>query len=290
MADVQRHKYGATDPAVYAVDAAKVFSEGDLGYMEVDDARAADQMTYGHTGSASALKDTQLEFAAKFAGVALSKKDSTTVAGTVRLARSGVFEFACASATFELDSLVGPAANGGGTALENQKVVAVTDERRAIGRVAKRVSSAATKVLVSIDVKLAKNAILNRCIQGGEELECKTANQRVDIIPAGIVRVGSHVVSGHALITEVMAGSSQDQGIATIYDTDDNAIMTLTPSDAAADAVGDIVLGSVNRPATGTALIPIAALKGIYAKVTQVTAGGTPTGKYRVYIELAVAG
>jgi hypothetical protein len=288
MPDVQRYRYGPQDPAMFAVNATIIPFQGDLVYQEVDDVRPADQMTYGHTGSASALKDTQLEFAGKFLGVAM-QRHITGVAGTIRVARDGVFEFACASATFEVDTLVGPAANAGGTALENQKVVAVTDERRAIGKVTKRGTSVTT-ILVKIDPMLAKNCILYRAIIGGEELELKTLNQRVDIIPAGVLRVGAHVVSGHGMVTEVMVGSSQDQGVITIYDTDDNAIMTLTPTDAAADAIGDIVLGTVNRPATGTALIPIATLKGVYAKVTTACAGGTPAGKERVYIELAVAG
>jgi hypothetical protein len=71
--------------------------------------------------------------------------------------------------------------------------------------------------------------------------------------------------------------------IVTLYDSDDNAISSLTPSDAAADAVGDLVQGALSaaNAATGTVQAVIPAGKGAYLKVSQATAGGTPAGEMK---------
>jgi len=61
-----------------------------------------------------------------------------------------VFEFDCLSAALEVGDLIGPDEDGGGTALLNQTVVEVTNANAAIGRAAKRVSPAGTRVLVDI--------------------------------------------------------------------------------------------------------------------------------------------
>lgn len=92
-----------------------------------------------------------------------------------------------------------------------------------------------------------------------------------------------------AEVVEQMAGSSQDQGIVTIKNTAGSpaTLATLTPSDAAADAVGDVVVGYLLHAAsTGDALKKVAAGLGITGQVTQQTAGGTPAGKLRVRIKV----
>ena len=80
-------------------------------------------------------------------------------------------------------------------------------------------------------------------------------------------------------VTEQPAGSSEDQLIITLYDSDDSAIDTLTTS-ATPDAIGDIIVGATSMftTATGGIFKKIPAGKGAYAKVTQATAGGTPAG------------
>jgi hypothetical protein len=87
-----------------------------------------------------------------------------------------------------------------------------------------------------------------------------------------------------------MVGSTEDQGIITVENTDGTDIGTLTASDAAADAIGDIIAGSLDvlDSATGTAIgaAVVAAGKGIQGKVTQQTTGGTPAGKIKVYLVL----
>ena len=68
----------------------------------------------------------------------------------IRVATTGVFEFDCASGTFELGDLVGADENAAGTALLNQQVAKVAASHYAIGRVAKRQAAATTSVLVDI--------------------------------------------------------------------------------------------------------------------------------------------
>jgi predicted RecA/RadA family phage recombinase len=121
------------------------------------------------------------------------------------------------------------------------------------------------------------------------ELDCETGEDTAEheVIPAAANPVGWIVKAIFARVTEVMAGSSEDQGVVTVYDEDDNALATLTASDAAADALGDVIEGYfLHEAATGDALKTVAAAKNIYAKVTQATSGGTPAGKMRVYVEV----
>lgn len=70
----------------------------------------------------------------------------------IRIDAGGVFEFDCASATFEVGDLVG-CAKQSGNALEDQKVVAVASEALAIGRVTQRGTSI-TRVKIQILSKL----------------------------------------------------------------------------------------------------------------------------------------
>lgn len=85
---------------------------------------------------------TQYNFCKNFMGIAMQRKlaNVATVgtgggpANVLRVARAGVFDFACASATWNADDLFGPAKQSGNL-LESQKVVAVTHRSLAIGRV-----------------------------------------------------------------------------------------------------------------------------------------------------------
>ena len=144
MSDKMRWRYGETNPVVAAVDTDTQIEIGDLVYQEVDDARPAsrqaDQLT---------LAANQALFADKFLGVAMQRSRAGDTA-PIRVATTGVFEFDCPSANFELGALVGANENAAGTALENQQVIGVAQSQYAIGRVAKRAAEAATKVLVDI--------------------------------------------------------------------------------------------------------------------------------------------
>jgi hypothetical protein len=144
MSDKMRWRYGDTNPVVAAVDAATVIEIGDLVYQELDDVRPASAAV--DMGSKIANQDV---FAHKFLGVAMQRSRAGESA-PVRLATTGVFEFDCASATFELGDMVGADENAAGDALLSQQVAKVTQSRYALGRVAKRQSLASTNVLVDI--------------------------------------------------------------------------------------------------------------------------------------------
>ncbi|MBX7164816.1 MAG: hypothetical protein K1X74_00585 [Pirellulales bacterium] len=148
MSDTMRWRYGETSPVVLPVDAATVIEIGDLVTLEVDDARPAGLITIGGGGAAN-LAAAQEAFHDKFAGIAMqrSRAGDTT---PIRVATRGVFEFDLASTTLEVGALVGVDDTAAGTALENQKVIAVATPNLAVGRVAKRLNPAGSKVLVDI--------------------------------------------------------------------------------------------------------------------------------------------
>lgn len=106
------------------------------------------------------------------------------------------------------------------------------------------------------------------------------------LIPAEMNPNGMLLYDAIAIITEAMVGSSQDQGIVTIRDTDDAAICTFTPTDGAADAIGDLIKGTgdATTAATGDAGVLVAAGKGVEGIVSQATSGGSPAGKMKVYL------
>jgi hypothetical protein len=143
MADTMRWRYGETNPVVIPVESATVVEIGDIVYVASDKVHPAAELADLAT---LALSQESLHDA--LAGVAMqrSRAGDTT---PIRVATTGVFEFDCASATFDVGELVGAAA-ATGTNLENQKVVAVATSNLAIGRCAKGVSPAGTRVLVDI--------------------------------------------------------------------------------------------------------------------------------------------
>jgi hypothetical protein len=139
-----RWRYGDTSPIMMPVDAATVIEIGDLVFLDTDDIKpAAAQSDQG-----SEAGNQQL-FHDGFAGVAMQ----ASAAGDthpVRVATTGVFEFDCAAATFEVGDLVGVDENGAGSALLNQSAAVVAGADAAIGRCAKRVDPAGTRVMVDI--------------------------------------------------------------------------------------------------------------------------------------------
>lgn len=144
MSDKMRWRYGDTNPVVAAVDSATVIEIGDLVYQDVDDAKPASSQA--DQGSEAANQEL---FADHFLGVAMQRSRAGDTA-PIRVATTGVFEFDCPSGTFELGDLVGADENAAGNALLNQQMAKVSAAKYAIGRVAKRVSAAATTLLVDI--------------------------------------------------------------------------------------------------------------------------------------------
>ena len=144
MANTMRWRYGGTSPVMLPVDATTVIEIGDLVYLDTDDAKPASAQADQGTEAAN-----QELFHDKFAGVAMQQSRSGDTQ-PIRVATAGVFEFDCLSATFEVGKLVGADENTGGNALEDQVVAPVNTSNLAVGRCAKRVNPAGTKVLVDI--------------------------------------------------------------------------------------------------------------------------------------------
>jgi hypothetical protein len=126
------------------VDSATVIEIGDLVYLDTDDAKPA---------SAQADQGTEVAnqelFHDRFAGVAMQASPSGNTQ-PIRVATAGVFELDCLSATLEVGALLGADENAGGNALEDQSVAAVANANLAVGRCAKRLNPAGTRVLVDV--------------------------------------------------------------------------------------------------------------------------------------------
>ena len=144
MSDTMRWRYGDTSPVVLPVDSATVIEIGDLVYLETDDARPASAQADQLTEAAN-----QELFHDKFAGVAMQRSPSGDTT-PIRVATTGVFEFDCLSASFEVGALVGVDEASSGTQLEDQVVAAVATPNLAVGRVVKRLNPAGTRVLVDV--------------------------------------------------------------------------------------------------------------------------------------------
>jgi len=153
MSDKMRWRYGDTNPVVAEVISASVIEIGDLVYQDTDDAKPASAQADGGTEAAN-----QETFALLFLGVAMQRSKSGETS-PIRVATSGVFEFDCASQTWELGADVAIDEASSGTALEDQKVTPASSVSRAIGRVAKRVGTAATSVLVDIHSVVMRGSI-----------------------------------------------------------------------------------------------------------------------------------
>jgi hypothetical protein len=150
MANSMRWRYGDTNPVMIPVDSATVIEIGDLVLQDTDDAKpASSQVDQG-----SELANQQL-FHDLFAGVAMQASPAGA-SQPIRVATTGVFEFDCLSTTLEVGDLMGSDENGAGTALLNQTVAKVTNANAAVGRCAKRLNPAGTRVLVDIVSSVVK--------------------------------------------------------------------------------------------------------------------------------------
>jgi hypothetical protein len=144
MANSMRWRYGDTNPVVLPVDEATVIEIGDLVYLASGAALPASAQADAGTEAAN-----QEAFHDNFAGVAMQASPVGSTA-PVRVATSGVFEFECLSTTANVGDLLGADEDGAGTELLRQTVAKVATANLAVGRCAKRVNPAATRVLVEI--------------------------------------------------------------------------------------------------------------------------------------------
>jgi hypothetical protein len=144
MADTMRWRYGETNPVLVPVDSGTVIEIGDLVYLDTDDAKPASAQADQSSEAAN-----QELFHDKCLGVAM-QRSRTGDTEPIRIATTGVFEFVCASASFEVGDLMGGDEASNGTQLEDQQVAKVATANLAVGRCAHRVSPASTRVLVDI--------------------------------------------------------------------------------------------------------------------------------------------
>jgi hypothetical protein len=151
---VAQYFYGGTNPTIATVATAQAVAVGDICAMTSNTITRAQDEAWN-----TDLATTQTAFVLKFLGVSGQQKDATLprVFGNasdnvIRIDAGGVFQFDCASATFEVGDLVG-CAKQTGNFLESQKVVGVATEALAIGRVIERGTSI-TRVKVQILSKL----------------------------------------------------------------------------------------------------------------------------------------
>lgn len=144
MASTMRWRYGDTNPVMLPVDVSTVVEIGDIVWMDVDDVKPASAQSDQGTelGNQQMLHDA-------FLGVAMQASPSG-VSQPIRVATTGVFEFDCVSTALEVGDLIAPDEDGAGAALLNQTVAKVASAGAAIGRCAKRVNPAGTRVLVDI--------------------------------------------------------------------------------------------------------------------------------------------
>lgn len=144
MANTMRWRYGDTCPVMLPVDSATVIEIGDMVLLDTDDAKPASFIV----DQGTELANQQL-FHDVFAGVAMQASRAGDTQ-PIRVATTGVFEFDCLSATLEVGDLLASDENAAGVALLNQTVAKVTNANAAIGRCAKRLNPAGTRVLVDI--------------------------------------------------------------------------------------------------------------------------------------------
>lgn len=145
-----RYYAGETQALIAPVLTAQAVAIGDLVGLSSGNVVRAEDITWD-----TDLATTQEDFVPVFLGVAAQRKDATVARvpgnsedNVIRIDTDGVFEFDCASASFNVGDLVGPAKQTG-NALESQKVAAVASAARAIGRVWEKTTSS-TKVKVKL--------------------------------------------------------------------------------------------------------------------------------------------
>lgn len=153
-----QYLYDDAAPVKATIATAKAIDSGDLVGMSAGTLVRAEDQAWD-----TDLATTQAAFVALFLGASMQTKDASTARirgnsedNTIMVAAGGVWEYDAASATFEVGGLVGPAKDTG-NALLSDKVVTVSTEAAAIGRVVERGTSI-TRVKVRLLSKLSPQA------------------------------------------------------------------------------------------------------------------------------------
>lgn len=227
MSNVQRHQYGYDRPRFYRVDSAVVIEQGDLLWLNTDDARGAAVITWD-----TSLAVTQPQFKDRFIGVAAQASASGATAD-IRVSTAGVFEFPCESSTFNEGDFVGANDNAGGTALVDQSVVKVTDPRQAIGRVVKAYASAVTTVLIEIFPIRSGNGAGIPTVEI-IPISCPNICAAADVVIGFVFGRRMCVIQWETIMCETLSNN-----LTTLTFEKDTVDLTETHAIAAAAAIGD---------------------------------------------------
>lgn len=144
MSNTMRWRYGDTNPVYAKPNPSVVVEVGDLLYLVSGQVQPASSL--GDLGTKAA---NQEGFHDSFVGVAMQSSPAGGLEN-IRVATTGVFEFACPATTFVLGDLLGVEENAEGNELLSQTVAKVATCNLAVGRCVKAATSA-TKVLLSIE-------------------------------------------------------------------------------------------------------------------------------------------
>lgn len=150
------YRYGDTNPVQVPAKSGVAVNVGDICFVDTADGNTL-KPAMSFTWNTN-LSTTQAGFVQQFAGVAGQAYDGTTAGlsaygiqdGNLRCDTEGVYDFACASATFKAGDPVGVAQDGANSNLAGQTVVAVAAVANAIGRVVQNYPNATTTVRVKI--------------------------------------------------------------------------------------------------------------------------------------------
>ncbi len=144
MANTMRWRYGDTNPVMLPVLSDTEIEIGDLVYLDTNNAKPASSIT-----DQSTLLLNQVALKNDFVGVAMQASPVGNT-NSIRVATSGVFEFECDTATYEVGDLIGGTENTTGDELLDQSVEEANSISGTFGRCAKRVGTASKRVLVDI--------------------------------------------------------------------------------------------------------------------------------------------
>jgi hypothetical protein len=152
-----RYRWGENNPVKCRVESAHAIEIGDLVYLDSDSVRSAGDLT------AASLTLAQQALHDVFVGVALQRHTANSgIVTDFVVATSGVFEFPCASATFELGALIGCDDDGSNDPVADQVIAAaggLTTE--SIGICAQREGTATTSVFIKIISTIMDRGVQN---------------------------------------------------------------------------------------------------------------------------------
>lgn len=266
MANVSRFSHADARRIVAApVDTGTVIEVGDFLYLDTNDVKNAASLTYitSPTSAALDLAATQAEFAAKAYGIAVGAS-ATGQTADIAVSQAGIYQYPCASSTWELGDLVG-LDDDATPLLTDQQVINVTATAGvgntvvgAIGRCVKQESSAVTTVLfeLMLPYQIVQTPQLWTMFSGLHTSAADLVTDWVVPIPFTLLEIRTTVL----VLTSGAGVISVENGTTALDDT-------VTVADAAAIGVQDSV---ATIDATGDHIFNM-------GDILTITSDGTPT-------------